>query len=189
MGVMLSWSWRFEAMPPDPGAISLAVGVALVRALASCGVTGVKLKWPNDLVVNDAKLAGILIEMRSEVAGPAHLIVGVGLNLAHAPTELAATDLASLGPPPAREILVAAILNHGIETLHCYGAQGLRPFQAAFVELDALRDRAVVLHRTDGESQTAIARGIAEDGALKVERDGQIYRMIAGEVSVRPDPQ
>ena len=91
-------------MPRDAGALSLAIGVCVLRALEPLGVSDVRLKWPNDVLVADRKLGGILIELRAESAGPACAVVGIGLNVALgaellekiATTGLPAVDLASV---------------------------------------------------------------------------------------------
>ena len=79
--ICLSLAWQYPDLPADLSALSLVVGVAAVNALASLGVAGVRLKWPNDLVTADGKLGGILIEMRAEAGGPVHLVVGLGSNV------------------------------------------------------------------------------------------------------------
>jgi BirA family biotin operon repressor/biotin-[acetyl-CoA-carboxylase] ligase len=101
--VCLSLSWTFPEMPRDVGALSLAIGVCVLRALKSVGAVDIRLKWPNDVLVGDRKLGGILIELRAESAGPVSVVVGIGLNVALgdellekiAATGLRATDLCS----------------------------------------------------------------------------------------------
>ena len=78
----LSIGWSFAALPADIGALSLAIGVCVLRALESVGQPGAALKWPNDVVVGTGKLGGILIELRAEAGGPAQVVIGVGLNVA-----------------------------------------------------------------------------------------------------------
>ena len=70
------------------GALSLAIGVAALRALRGLGIEDVQLKWPNDLVTPQGKLGGILIEMRTESAGPVHVVIGIGINVALAAARL-----------------------------------------------------------------------------------------------------
>src|SRR5688572_28751750 len=78
----LSLSWTFPQVPRDGGSLSLAIGVCVLRALKSQGVTDAQLKWPNDILLAARKLGGILIELRAEPSGPACAIVGIGLNMA-----------------------------------------------------------------------------------------------------------
>jgi BirA family biotin operon repressor/biotin-[acetyl-CoA-carboxylase] ligase len=198
--ICLSWSWRFTTPPAQLGALSLVVGVAVLRALSSCGVYGVHLKWPNDLVVlaQDArrlqdKLGGILVEARI-ASDHTHVVAGLGLNvrldsalreqviaLGHRPAELAQLKQ----PPPERDALVAAILDQQIAAMPVFEQYGLSPFLAEFAAADALFGQQVSLQGAGAAVDAGIARGVTADGALQVERDGQIHRIIAGEVSVR----
>lgn len=193
--VCLSWSWCFEGMAAQMGALSLATGVAVARALEQLGVRGVRLKWPNDLIAGGGKLGGVLIELRSEAAGPVHVVTGLGLNVALGPSlraQVSASgnqpaDLAELLPrtvPPARNALVAAVLDHGVAALQQFAREGFEPFRADYQGRDALRDRPVRLHGGNGPPE-GIARGVDADGALRVEHAGAIHRIMTGEVSVR----
>lgn len=193
--ICLSWSWCFEAMDAQFGALSLAIGVAARRALQSLGMQGIGLKWPNDLVTSEGKLGGILIEMRSEAAGPAQVVVGLGLNVALgaalreqvAAAGNVAAELAGLAPgglPPPRNAVVAALLDAGVATLDEFARSGFAPFRDEYQAADVLSGRSVQVHGGHGPAG-GIARGVAEDGALQVEQAGQIHRIIAGEVSVR----
>jgi BirA family biotin operon repressor/biotin-[acetyl-CoA-carboxylase] ligase len=197
--ICLSWSWRFEALASQVGALSLAVGVAALRALAQCGVQGIGLKWPNDLVTAGGKLGGILIEIRAEAGGPTQVVAGLGLNVALdpalrreigelglAPVDLAHASLSSAGSrPPSRNDLVAALLDHQVAAMLAFGEQGLAPFLAEFEAADALRGRQVLLQGAHAGFDRGVACGLAPDGALQVEHGGRIHRIIAGEVSVR----
>ncbi|MET0280413.1 MAG: biotin--[acetyl-CoA-carboxylase] ligase [Steroidobacteraceae bacterium] len=196
--ICLSWSWCFDAMAAQLGALSLATGIAALRALASLGITGVQLKWPNDLVTPRGKLGGILIEMRSEAAGPVHVVVGLGLNVAlgqalreridavgNAPADLA--DLAPGALPPPRNALVAALLDQGVAMLGSFAQTGFAPLLAEYQAADALAGRAVRVEGGHGPA-AGIARGVDTDGALLVEHGGRFHRIMAGEVSIRADP-
>jgi BirA family biotin operon repressor/biotin-[acetyl-CoA-carboxylase] ligase len=196
--ICLSWSWCFEGMAERMGALSLATGVAVRRALAGLGFTGVGLKWPNDLVTSRGKLGGILIEMRSEAAGPLHVVTGLGLNvtLGSAMREFIAaggnqaTDLADLAPGTlcSREALVAAILEHNVALLRAFAHTGFAPMHDEYLAADALHGRPVRI-LGGGAITGGIARGVDAAGALLVEHDGRIHRIIAGEVSVRADEE
>jgi len=168
--------------------------VAARRALLAQGIGEVALKWPNDLLGTEGKLGGILIEMRTESGGPVQMVIGIGLNVALgselraqlAATGVSATDLETLagGRPPGRNALVAALLDAGIAAVGEFSRAGFAPFRDEFTAADALRDQAVSLHGS-GPVQSGVARGVDADGALLVEQQGQLHRVIAGEVSVR----
>jgi BirA family transcriptional regulator, biotin operon repressor / biotin---[acetyl-CoA-carboxylase] ligase len=190
--ICLSWSWCFDALPTQMGALSLAVGVAMLRALKQHRIGGVLLKWPNDLVTTEGKLGGILIEMRSESAGPVQVVVGLGLNVTLGKAVRKridtlgsrATDLSAFTAPPTRSRLVAALLDSGVAALQEFAKHGLEPFLAEYRAADALAGKPVTLHE-HAAITGGIALGLDEDGALRVEHSGKIHRIIAGEVSVR----
>ena len=192
--ICLSFSWSFDALASQMGALSLAIGVAALRALARCGIAGVQLKWPNDLVTPDGKLGGILIEMRSEAAGPVQVVVGIGINVALDRSlreridvlGQSAVDLASLGTgAPLRNAVVAAVLEECIAALEQFGREGFTPFREAYAAADALLEKPVSLQGSHASLTQGIARGVAPDGALIVEHEGRSYRIMAGEITVR----
>src|SRR3546814_20529580 len=77
----LSIAWSWPAWPPELSALSLAIGVACAKVIENHGVADVRLKWPNDLLVDDRKLGSILIEHRGEAGGACRVVVGIGLHL------------------------------------------------------------------------------------------------------------
>ena len=194
--ICLSLSWTFRAVPRDLGALGLVIGVCALRALRELGVTHAKLKWPNDLLVDDRKLGGILIELRAESAGPACVIIGIGLNVALGPpllqkiaeTGVAATDLITAGlVQPSRNAIVAALVSSCVRGLSDFESNGLRLFTEEWREADALRGRPVDVKASDGVAR-GLARGIDVNGALIVETPQGLKRFISGDVTVRAAP-
>jgi BirA family biotin operon repressor/biotin-[acetyl-CoA-carboxylase] ligase len=196
-GLCLSYAWLFREPPAELSSLSLAVGVAALRALEGCGVAGVRLKWPNDLVADDRKLGGILCELRAEAAGPAYVVIGLGLNVAlpeAVRTQIAAagaatgglppTSLVERGPAPSRNRLAVALLEALTAMVDEFEARGFAPFHGEWSHADALAGRAVRVLAQRAE-RAGIARGIAPDGALLVEIDGRAERVTSGEVSLR----
>jgi len=192
-GLCLSVSWTYRDAPATLGALSLAVGVAALRALGRLDVGGVALKWPNDLVQADAKLGGILIDHRGEAAGPALIVVGIGVNVrlpraareALAAEGILAADLAASGTVPDRNALAAALIAELHQALVEFGARGMAAFAEEWQRADALAGREVVV-LYGGERLEGVARGVDTDGALLLETGGARRRVISGEVSVRP---
>jgi len=190
--LVLSVSWRFAAPADGLGlsGLSLAVGVALVEALAAGGFDGVMLKWPNDLVVDDRKLAGILVEVSRFGSGSAACVVGVGFNLHLTPTDSGRidqpwTDFATVfARVPARSTLASQAANALLDACEQFRDHGLEPFAARWCERDALHDRAVRV-LWGGAPIDGTARGIDPDGALLVEHSEGVVRCESGEVSVR----
>jgi BirA family biotin operon repressor/biotin-[acetyl-CoA-carboxylase] ligase len=191
--ICLSVSWTFRDVPADLGALSLVIGVCSLRALASLGVEQAQLKWPNDILVSDRKLGGILIELRAESAGPACVVIGVGLNVSLGARLLesitamgaAATDLVSAGlARPSRNEIAAVLITHYVRGLIEFEKEGLKPFGEEWKQADALRGRPVTVQALDGDTK-GLARGIDLHGALLVETPHGLKKFISGDVSVR----
>jgi BirA family biotin operon repressor/biotin-[acetyl-CoA-carboxylase] ligase len=191
--ICLSMTWNFAALPPDAGALSLAIGVCLLRALNQVGVADATLKWPNDLLVNAEKLAGILIELRAEAGGPAYVVIGIGVNVVlgdavHRQIEASgnhAADLLALGIQRAdRNAIVAALIAHTAAGLERYERDGFSSFAPEWRAADALAGKAVVVS-SEGSSVTGHARGIDLDGALCLQTREGLQRFMTGDVSVR----
>jgi BirA family biotin operon repressor/biotin-[acetyl-CoA-carboxylase] ligase len=191
--ICLSVAWQYQDMPADLSALSLVAGLAVVNALQSLGVDGVRLKWPNDLVTARGKLGGILIEMRAEAGGPVHVVIGIGLNVllddeardAVAATGNVADDIrAQHATVPDRNAIVAALLERLVVSLEEFPRHGLRPYLPDWQRCDALQDLEVRVENA-GEIIRGMARGIDAHGALLLETPGGVQRFISGEVSVR----
>jgi BirA family biotin operon repressor/biotin-[acetyl-CoA-carboxylase] ligase len=194
-GICMSLGWQFEDAPPTFSALSLAVGIAAVRALQRFGATDIGLKWPNDLVWNGRKLGGILIEMRGETGGPATVVIGIGVNT-HMPAavrmalvEQQAALIADVREilrerAPTRNALAAALAEELVGMLKMFATQGFQPFLEQWQKLDVLMHAPVkVLQGTQSISGTA--GGVDGEGALLVEVEGEQRRFMSGEVSVR----
>jgi BirA family biotin operon repressor/biotin-[acetyl-CoA-carboxylase] ligase len=192
-GVCLSMNWSYRDAPATLSALSLAAGVATLRALRRLAFAQLTLKWPNDIVHAGAKLGGILIDLRGEAAGPAYIVVGIGINVCLPRTALAqlaaegveAVDLAALGEAPARNRLAAVLIAELAQALVEFGARGMAAFADEWQAADALNGRPVrVLH--GGQALEGVARGVDGDGALLLETGDRRQRILSGEVSVRP---
>lgn len=189
----LSLSWTFREVPQDLSALGLVIGVCAVRALRELGAEHVALKWPNDLLIEDKKLAGVLIDLRAESQGPACVVIGIGINVALGAAFLdqiaqagtAATDLESAGlAEVSRNALAAGLVSACVRGLLEFGRDGLKSFIAEWREADALRGRAVSVTAAAGIA-SGLARGIDLHGALMVETRDGLRRFVAGDVSVR----
>jgi BirA family transcriptional regulator, biotin operon repressor / biotin---[acetyl-CoA-carboxylase] ligase len=191
--ICLSLSWTFGEVPQELSALGLVVGVCVLRGLRELGVEAAALKWPNDLLIGDRKLGGVLIELRAESAGPACVVIGIGLNVALgaalirqlAEAGTAATDLASAGlAASSRNAVAAALISACVKGLIEFERQSLRPFIEEWRAADALRGRPVSVSGADGTAR-GLARGIDLHGALVVETPQGLKRFISGDVTVR----
>jgi BirA family biotin operon repressor/biotin-[acetyl-CoA-carboxylase] ligase len=192
-GVVLSIAWTFGDGAHTLPALSLAVGVAVARAARRAGADGVMLKWPNDILFHGRKIGGVLIELRTEVGGPAHVVIGVGVNVTlpgEARTEIeaggapAAALIDACGTAPSRNLVAGAILDELLSMLAQFEREGFAAFKDAWSELDALSGRPARVLLAD----TAIAgtaRGVDPEGALLLETGDRVQRFVSGEVSLR----
>jgi len=192
-GITLSVGWCFGGSASAP-ALSLAAGVAIVRALTRVGALGVKLKWPNDVWLADRKLGGVLIEQQGEGSGSLHTVIGVGVNVAltaqmRREIEETGVRVASVadacGETPSRNRLAGALIDELIAALVEFERAGFGAFRAAWSSHDALLDRPARLLAGE-RTLTGRARGVDLDGALLLDTGDRVQRVMSGEVSLRP---
>ena len=187
-GLCMSLGWRFESPPPTFSALSLVVGLSIATGLAAGGVTSAKLKWPNDVVCGDGKLAGILIEMRSESGGACTAVIGIGINVrlsddARDLIERPTADLESAGGRElSRNVLAATLLHCVVQDLVRFEKSGFAEFRMNWSELDALADKPVRLELA-GRIVEGVARGVDGHGALVIEHGNRLETFMAGHLS------
>uniref|UniRef100_UPI000B363B7E bifunctional biotin--[acetyl-CoA-carboxylase] ligase/biotin operon repressor BirA n=1 Tax=Thaumasiovibrio occultus TaxID=1891184 RepID=UPI000B363B7E len=187
----LSLYWRLEAGLAAAMGLSLAVGIIAAETLREQTGADVRVKWPNDLYVNDKKLAGILVELSGQAGETAHVIVGMGINMAmptdiDTPIDQPWTSVADVGQNmPSRNELLASLIERLREGLAHYEREGLAAFTSRWNLLDNYIDRRVTLI-IGPNTVSGIARGINEQGALLLENEnGDITPYIGGEISLR----
>lgn len=167
--------------------LSLVAGLALLKALSDLGLTTSQLKWPNDVLVADEKLAGILIELQGELEGAVRVIIGIGVNV-HMEEVVAVdqpwTSLARCAGEIEwrRDQLAGATLNRLLEHLQVFEASGFEMYADEWNQYDALSDKK--LTATSGDL-SGIGRGVDGAGNYLLETSGGIRRISAGEISLR----
>jgi BirA family biotin operon repressor/biotin-[acetyl-CoA-carboxylase] ligase len=181
-----SLAWKFQRALPQLVGLPLAVGVAIADALRGSGVQA-QLKWPNDVLLDGQKLAGVLIETSAAPDG-VWAVVGIGINLALPPALAARIDRPAAALPPQaidREALLAALLNALAQALTEFNAAGLAPFIARWNALHAWRGEAVAVLDQGQVRQQGTALGVDDAGRLLIDTaDGQIA-VLSGDVSLR----
>ncbi|MDP9082233.1 MAG: biotin--[acetyl-CoA-carboxylase] ligase [Pseudomonadota bacterium] len=192
-GIAMSVSWTFGEAAGALSALSLAVGVALARALERAGASGIGLKWPNDIIFQDRKIGGVLIELRAEASGPAHVVIGVGVNVFLPETarrEIAATGVSVAAAAdacthaPSRNLLAGAILDELLSMLGRFEREGFAAFRDAWRALDVLEGRPARVLIAD-RVISGTARGVNQEGALLLETGDGVQRFVSGEASLR----
>ncbi|MDU7484101.1 MAG: bifunctional biotin--[acetyl-CoA-carboxylase] ligase/biotin operon repressor BirA [Hafnia alvei] len=185
----LSMFWRLEQGPAAAMGLSLVIGIVMAEVLRELGAPDVKVKWPNDLYLNDKKLAGILVELTGKTGDAANIVIGAGINLSMRSPDTSIVNqqwinLQEAGVKINRNELVAQLLKRLRDTLIDFETRGLAPFVERWRELDNFIDRPVNL--LIGEQKIyGIARGIDAQGALLLDREGEVTPFIGGEISLR----
>jgi BirA family biotin operon repressor/biotin-[acetyl-CoA-carboxylase] ligase len=184
--------WRFERGAGHLGGLSLAVGEAVARALSAAGVERVQVKWPNDVVADFRKLAGILVETSGEMQGPSVAVIGVGVNYRLGERVLdridqPVTDVARCAPvPPSRSELLARLLVTLSSALEAFDARGFAASRDAWRALHAYQGRRVRVSPARDAAFDAEVVDVAPDGALVVATsDGRTLPLSSAEISLR----
>jgi BirA family biotin operon repressor/biotin-[acetyl-CoA-carboxylase] ligase len=186
--------WRFAQGAATLAGLSLAVGLALVRALEAYGATGhggVGLKWPNDVLWRGRKIAGILIEMQGDALGPSVVVIGVGINVRLSGAlasriDQAAADVESIcGHAADSNQLLALTLGELNRVLLQFERSGFQPFREEWQRRHVHQGCAVRLALPGGVSASGLARGVGADGALLLETARGVQPFHSGDVSLR----
>jgi BirA family transcriptional regulator, biotin operon repressor / biotin---[acetyl-CoA-carboxylase] ligase len=198
LGASLTFSllWRFQYGAAALSGLSLAVGVALIRAFNDLGVNNVQLKWPNDVLVVDGnkqskKLAGILIELQGDLEGPSAAVIGVGINLNLPKNVLQsidqpAIDLANTTANKIdQSVLLGTVLKHLADILSTFESRGFIGLQAEWVSYHAYQNKPVKMLLPNGTEVIGTVKNVADDGILLVETALGLQRFSAGEISLR----
>ncbi len=193
LGASLTFSllWRFQCGASGLSGLSLAVGVALVRALHGLGIAEAQLKWPNDVLIKGKKLAGILIELQGDMEGPSTAVMGIGINM-NLPESLRSTidqpavDLHSITTERIDpNILLGHILKHLADVLSDFEQNGFTSVRQEWSQQHAYEAKPVRLLMPDGREVQGVVSGVAEDGILLVETAAGLQRFSSGEISLR----
>jgi BirA family biotin operon repressor/biotin-[acetyl-CoA-carboxylase] ligase len=200
-----SLAFPFKRTPSELSGLSLLVGLAVVSGLAqACNLSegelraaGLRLKWPNDLLLNNSKLGGILIEGGQTKAGdPTWMIIGIGINLRNAEVIAANLDaglkvgalnqLTKLVPDV--EYLWLKLITSLEHHLAEFDLNGFKPCQEHWMQWDAYRDQPVCISGAGQDPIYGTASGVDETGALLLQQDNKTIAIHAGDVSLRIQP-
>jgi BirA family biotin operon repressor/biotin-[acetyl-CoA-carboxylase] ligase len=188
--VYLSVLWRFSSSTAVVNGLSPALGLAVAEALHEAAVPGVGVKWPNDVVWQGRKVAGVLLEMAGESAGPCFVVAGVGINVAM-PRSAADTidqpwaDIIGItSAPVARNHLASVVLERVVATMRDFERDGFSRMAARWRARDAFAGKRAAL-QLPTESIEGTVEGVDDHGALLFERAGSTLAFTTGELSLR----
>lgn len=189
--IYFSLVWRFDQGIAAMEGLSLATGVCICQALESLGIEGVKLKWPNDLLFQGAKLGGVLLEIAGDVSGECYVVLGIGLNVdmsavATGDIDQAFTDLSSIaaGDQPNRNRVVGALLEQLLPMLAKYHEKGFAVYRSVWEGYNAHYDQWVALVSAQNRVEGKVL-GVTDTGALRLACENGERAFVGGEVSLR----
>jgi BirA family biotin operon repressor/biotin-[acetyl-CoA-carboxylase] ligase len=189
-GIALSLGRHVAVGIADIAPLSLVVGLAVANAMTRCGIDGISLKWPNDILLDGTKAGGILIELAA-IAAPLKVITGIGINVG-AGSEVSSRlgfsvgDVRSKNARISRNDIVANLIESFREFTSKFELQGFPSMRADWEALHEHQDRRVHLIGTN-ETIEGIARGVTTSGELILDTDMGIRHFSGGEVSLRGD--
>ncbi len=189
--IMMSMSWQFDRGPASVAGLSLAAGVAVVKVMHEFGLRDIGLKWPNDILWNYRKLAGLLLDVQGEASGPSRVVLGLGLNVSIGEKDAQNidqpwVDMRSIVDEAVdRNRLIATLVTNLEDMFIRFESSGLSAFEQDWQAVDVFHGQTVRLLRGD-EELVGIAEGIDASGALKLrDASGRVNYYHSGEVSLR----
>ncbi len=186
-GICMSVSYTFATRPRDFASLTLAIGASLADVLTDLGVHGIGLKWPNDIVVAEGKVGGILTEVQPTNTAGVTVVVGIGLNVEldnadKMPDIGRATGIASCCDQlPGRSTISAMVITGLLNAITTFEAEGFAPFFDTWRRFDWLRGQRISVKLPD-ELIPGVAQGIDVDGALILETEAGKRRIVSGSV-------
>lgn len=199
-------AWQFDRSLAELSGLSLVVAIAIKETLEQQGIAGVELKWPNDLLADAKKLAGVLIELQGEASGPCAVVIGVGLNLSLSELSESLDDeitqpwidlmqlstsldekegQASSGADPLdRNQLSADLINSIVSALSEFEEKGFAAFVERWRCADFLSGKSVEIEY-GGQVIEGEYLGVLKDGSIQIKSGDAVQNVFGGEISVR----
>ena len=193
LGTALTFSllWRFDCGLNALSGLSLSVAVGIVRALDKLGAQGVKLKWPNDILTDQGKLAGVLIEAQGDMLGPSAVVIGIGMNCTLPADLLPQIGQSACGldeicaAMPSRNRVLAVLLAELASVLRQFAKSGFAGLREEWERYHFHQNRQVRLQTGDGQTVNGFARGVSDNGELRLETARGMRCFNSGEVRVQ----
>ncbi len=198
----MSLVWSFQSGVAALEGLSLMVALSVVRALRKSGHSGLKVKWPNDVLANGSKLAGILLEIHGDVSGPCQVVIGIGVNINMPKSDgldidQPYSDLSVVAQQRAhtdkhtqvidRNSIVAALINELFLDLERFVGEGFAPYKQEWESLDIYMNKEVEVS-SGANSIIGTVKGVDRGGAMLLNTPAGMITVSGGEVfpSVRP---
>lgn len=192
--ISLSMRWFYRAGMASLEGLSLAVGLAVLRALEECGADNLKLKWPNDVLwqseAGQQKLSGILLEVHGDPTGECEVIIGIGVNIALSQVQLERIDQPAVdmqrvcGRTVSRNQVASALINQLCQTLDTFSEHGFAGFKEQWQRCDAFAGKDIVVD-ISGRQVVGVAAGVTDRGGLLLHTPDGVMVFNGGEVSLK----
>ncbi len=188
--IYFSISHKFPNPPSALSGLGLVAGILCAKTIKQLtGFDGIQLKWPNDLIANDKKLGGILIENHIGSNKESIIIIGIGINVAMpADTNIDVPwiNLQDIGNTASRNQIISSLLNNLVPVINDFNDKTLSTMLTDWDRLDWTKNQPVKLsNKTSIIYGTAV--GINSQGALRLKCDGKIKEIHSGDLSLRKD--
>jgi BirA family transcriptional regulator, biotin operon repressor / biotin---[acetyl-CoA-carboxylase] ligase len=193
-GMTFSVGWHFDIAPKNLGLLSLFMGVAIARTLQAEKIAGLGLKWPNDIVVMNKKIGGILLEVRGEASGPVDVVIGIGINydlteevksnIAQPVTDICSHTQQRL----SRNAIAARLLSNVFEVLEGMKVDQSLDLLDEWRALDCYVEQHAKLLLPNEEIE-GVLKGVDNQGSLLMSVAGKMKSYTSGEISLRVFPQ
>lgn len=189
-GIYMSFNHKVASHVCDYSAVSLVIGLVIVRVLRSEGVSNVKVKWPNDILIDGLKLAGVLIETK-KVGGLLQLVIGIGINVQMSessimPGDINWSDLSGecIGLND-RDRIIALIINECNKVIYQFFEQGFSVFRDEWMSFDAYSGKSINILDQERVILSGIESGVDIRGGLQVLSGSELIKVHSGDVSLR----
>lgn len=191
--IYMSLALKLDLPVSSMGALSIVIGIAVIRALEKIGVRQAQLKWPNDVLVDDKKIAGILIETTQEDSGKRVVVIGVGLNYSWPVTSTQIpdqpwTDVVSVlktGTVAGRSYLAGLLLKECLQVCETYPHNKVSLISEYQAKYDVCLHKSVNVTLDNGMKFHGVANGVTAAGEIRVLINGEERIFSSAEVSLR----
>lgn len=186
-----SFGWWFDKGVSALSGLSLIIGITIIRVLRSFSISCVSIKWPNDILFDNKKLAGILIELRGEICGPSYAIIGIGINfkisdIIKSSINQEITDLSSISDVYFdRNQILSALLTEFLNILPVFVDCGFAYFQKEWISYHAFERQAVSLILPNGSVIIGTVDGVMKDGSICLMTSSGRKSYHVGDISIR----
>lgn len=177
--IYLSTKWRLDQGILQAHGLSLVIGLAIARTMEREGLGGIQVKWPNDILVDGQKIAGVLIELEGDLMGSTEAIIGIGINFHlrdRSSISQPVADLKQLGYEAGRNRMIHRLIETLEETKAQYMRYGFSRFRPLWQQYDALWAKKV--HTESGRIQLiGQAQGVDDRGGLRIMDEQGVMRV------------